>query len=103
MNYMPASESGASGELGFRPEWAEMSPEGAQKATVQVAERVGDFSYLLCTMANGWRIYLRSMRTVAAGSEVRFNVLRHVFFREEPGAENAPLAEGAGAEAPAAH
>jgi trehalose transport system ATP-binding protein len=82
MNYLPSPEVGASGEVGFRPEWAEVSPEGAETATVQVAERVGDFSYLLCTMANGWRIYLRSLRSVPAGTEVRFNVLRKVLFRQ---------------------
>jgi trehalose transport system ATP-binding protein len=82
MNYIPGGEPGATGELGFRPEWAEVTPEGAQAATVQVAERVGDFAYLLCTMANGWRIYLRAVRSVPIGSEVRFNVLRHVFFRK---------------------
>jgi trehalose transport system ATP-binding protein len=81
MNYMPWQEAGASGELGFRPEWAEVSPQGAETATVQVAERVGDFAYLLCTMANGFRVYLRSMRTVTTGSEIRFNVNRHVFFK----------------------
>jgi trehalose transport system ATP-binding protein len=83
MNYVPTQESGASGELGFRPEWAEVSAQGAQRATVEVAERVGDFAYLLCTMANGFRIYLRTMRTVPAGTEVRFDVQRHVFFEEK--------------------
>ena len=83
MNYLPWQEAGTQGELGFRPEWAEVTPEGPESATVQVSERVGDFSYLLCTMANGWRIYLRSLRTVAPGTEVRFNVLRHIFFRED--------------------
>jgi trehalose transport system ATP-binding protein len=80
MNYMPWQEAGAEGQLGFRPEWAEVSPEGNETATVQVSERVGDFSYLLCTMANGWRIYLRTLRSIAAGTEVRFTVNRHVFF-----------------------
>ena len=80
MNYMPWQEAGAEGQLGFRPEWAEVSPEGNETATVQVSERVGDFSYLLCTMANGWRIYLRTLRSFAAGTEVRFTVHRHVFF-----------------------
>ncbi|HTZ62082.1 MAG TPA: ABC transporter ATP-binding protein [Thermoplasmata archaeon] len=89
MNYMPWTESGAEGSLGFRPEWAEVSPEGAESATVQVSERVGDFSYLLCTMANGWRIYLRSLRSVDAGTEVRFNVNRHVFFQTPQAAESA--------------
>jgi trehalose transport system ATP-binding protein len=81
MNYMPWQEAGEAGQLGFRPEWAEVSNEGAETATVQVSERVGDFSYLLCTMANGWRIYLRTLRSFAAGSEVRFTVNRHVFFQ----------------------
>jgi trehalose transport system ATP-binding protein len=84
MNYMPWQESGAEGSAGFRPEWAEVSPEGAETATVQVSERVGDFSYLLCTMANGWRIYLRTLSSLAAGTEVRFNVNRHVFFATPP-------------------
>ncbi len=89
MNYMPWTEHGEAGSLGFRPEWAEVSPEGAEAATVQVSERVGDFSYLLCQMANGFRIYLRSLRAVAVGTEVRFNVTRHVFF-ENPPEEGAP-------------
>jgi trehalose transport system ATP-binding protein len=82
MNYMPWQEAGAQGQLGFRPEWAEVTTDGPESATVQVSERVGDFSYLLCTMANGWRIYLRSLRAFAIGTEVRFTVNRHVFFEE---------------------
>jgi trehalose transport system ATP-binding protein len=97
MNYLPGQELGSSGEVGFRPEWAEVTPEGSQAATVQVSERVGDFAYLLCTMANGWRIYLRTLRTMAAGTEVRFNVLRHVFF----GGPKAPGPDGAGSTAEA--
>ena len=84
MNYMPWQEAGAQGALGFRPEWAEVTPDGDESATVQVAERVGDFSYLLCTMANGWRIYLRSLRSVDVGTEVHFKVNRHVFFKGGP-------------------
>ncbi len=83
MNYVPGQEGGASGELGFRPEWAEVSAQGAESATVQVSERIGDFAYNLCTMANGFRIYLRSMRTMTAGSELRFDVRKHVFFQED--------------------
>ncbi len=83
MNYLPGQEGGAPGELGFRPEWAQVTPDGPQSATVQASERVGDFAYLLCRMANGFRIYLRAMRTVPVGSEVRFEVDRHVFFRED--------------------
>jgi trehalose transport system ATP-binding protein len=83
MNYFPTDEGGSPGELGFRPEWAEVTAGGAQSATVQVSERVGDFAYLLCTMANGFRIYLRALRTVDAGTEVRFNVRKHVFFKED--------------------
>jgi trehalose transport system ATP-binding protein len=85
MNYIPGQEGGSSGEVGFRPEWAEVTAGGAEAATVQVSERVGDFAYLLCTMANGFRIYLRGLRTVPAGTEVHFNVLRHIFFREPGG------------------
>ncbi|HTS32450.1 MAG TPA: ABC transporter ATP-binding protein [Thermoplasmata archaeon] len=80
MNYFPTHEAGSTGELGFRPEWADLSDQGNYEATVQVTERVGDFAYLLCTMANGWRVYLRTIRNVSTGSAVRFNVLRHVFF-----------------------
>ena len=94
MNYMPWQEAGAAGELGFRPEWAEVSSEGPESATVQVAERVGDFSYLLCTMANGWRIYLRSLRSFAVGSEVRFTVNRHVFFAGDPNDDQGPALSG---------
>jgi trehalose transport system ATP-binding protein len=83
MNYYPGEEKGETGEIGFRADWAEVDPNGSEHATVQASERVGDFSYLLCTMANGWRIYLRSLRQVPAGSDVRFNVLRHVFFQED--------------------
>jgi trehalose transport system ATP-binding protein len=95
MNYFPTHEAGSTGELGFRPEWADLSDQGNYEATVQVTERVGDFAYLLCTMANGWRVYLRTLRNVSAGSAVRFNVLRHVFF---PKAQPADGETGAKAE-----
>jgi trehalose transport system ATP-binding protein len=94
MNYMPWQEAGAAGAAGFRPEWAEVSPQGTETATVQVSERVGDFAYLLCTMANGWRIYLRTLSSFAAGSEVRFSVNRHVFFRTPPEGAAEPAASG---------
>ena len=81
MNYVPWTESGTPGAMGFRPEWAEVASDGSESAIVQVAERVGDFTYLLCTTANGLRIYLRSLRTLDVGSEVRYNVNRHVFFQ----------------------
>ncbi len=81
MNYVPWTESGTPGSMGFRPEWAEVASDGHESAIVQVAERVGDFTYLLCTTANGLRIYLRSLRTLDVGSEVRYNVNRHVFFQ----------------------
>jgi len=93
MNYMPWTEAGTGGQLGFRPEWAEVSDSGTESATVQVSERVGDFSYLLCTMANGWRIYLRTLRTFAAGTQVHFTVNRHVFF-ETPSDDAIPPPSG---------
>jgi trehalose transport system ATP-binding protein len=94
MNYMPWQEAGAQGALGFRPEWAEVTDQGGETATVQVSERVGDFSYLLCTMANGWRIYLRTLRSVAIGTEVHFTVNRHVFFQGTPDGDGATVESG---------
>ena len=91
MNYVPWTESGTSGSMGFRPEWATVAPDGAQSATVQVAERVGDFTYLLCTTANGLRVYLRSLRSLSVGSEVRYNVDRHVFFGGPKDGEAEPI------------
>jgi trehalose transport system ATP-binding protein len=95
MNYVPTEQSGETGELGFRPEWAEVAPDGTESATVQVSERVGDFSFLLCTMAGGWRVYLRSLRQIPAGSEVKFNIKRRIFFQEDhpPTAPTDPLAD----------
>ena len=103
MNYIPWTESGAAGSMGFRPEWAEVSPAGSESATVQVAERVGDFTYLLCTTANGLRIYLRSLRSVDIGTEVRYTVNRHVFFQGGPGGDGGATESGRPERHPPSH
>ncbi len=103
MNYIPWTESGAAGSMGFRPEWAEVSPAGSESATVQVAERVGDFTYLLCTTANGLRIYLRSLRSVDIGTEVHYTVNRHVFFQGGPGGNGGTTESGRPERHPPSH
>ncbi len=103
MNYIPWTESGAAGSMGFRPEWAEVSPAGSESATVQVAERVGDFTYLLCTTANGLRIYLRSLRSVDIGTEVHYTVNRHVFFQGGPGGDGGTTESGRPERHPPSH
>ncbi|MGI0130727.1 MAG: ABC transporter ATP-binding protein, partial [Thermoplasmata archaeon] len=61
MNYVSGREDGIDGERGFRPEWAEVG-SGTETATVEVSERVGDFSFLLCSTPDGQRISLRSLQ-----------------------------------------
>jgi len=79
MNYLPGHEDGMDGEIGFRPEWAEAGG-GPYSATVEAAERVGDFSFLLCITPGGRKVNLRSLRTYPVGSPIEFSVKRRIFF-----------------------
>jgi len=79
MNYIAGREDGVDGEVGFRPEWAEVG-EGPQSATVEVSERVGDSALLLCSTPEGRKVYLHSLRSYAIGTEVHFAIHRRIFF-----------------------
>ena len=83
MNYLVAPRDGVAGEIGFRPEWAEIASDGEQTATVEVGERVGDFAYLLCRGPAGERIYLKSLRNLPEGETVHFHIRQQVFFPTE--------------------
>ena len=82
MNYLPARENGIDGEMGFRPEWAEVGA-GPYSAVVEVAERIEDMALLLTAMPDGRKVYLRSLRTRAIGDTVQFQVNRHVFYNPD--------------------
>ncbi|HYB77405.1 MAG TPA: ABC transporter ATP-binding protein [Thermoplasmata archaeon] len=79
MNYIRGREDGVDGEVGFRPEWAEVG-EGPEEATVEHTERAGDFAFVLCRTDDGRKINLRSLRNFAVGSTLRYTIRRKIFF-----------------------
>ena len=82
MNYLPRPDPAEGEEIGFRPEWARVG-EGPYRATVEVSERSGDITLLLCTSPEGRRVFLRSLRDITAGETVPYAIERALAFDRE--------------------